>query len=240
MPALLLKDMKSRSIKDFLNLIGYEADDIVHIKTALTHSSYANTSKDGVRKNEKYEFLGDSVLGFVTTDHIFIKYPDLAEGELTRLRAAIVCEQNLSLCAKKIDLGKYLLLGRGEELSGGHEKPSILSDSLEALIGGIYLDKGITKAQEFIRKHIIEPFFLTENGFDKKDYKSLLQEIIQQKGMADIDYRITGCEGPDHDKTFYIDLYVNGELSGNGKGKSKKEAEQMAAKKAYIKKKEES
>jgi ribonuclease III len=230
--------MISNTLKKFMDLIEYEADDIIHIRTALTHSSYANITKDGIRKNEKHEFLGDAVLEFVTTDHIFRKYTKLSEGELTRLRSAIVCEQNLCVCARKIDLGRHIFLGRGEELSGGRDKPSILSDTMEALIGGIYLDKGIACATDFILRYIIDPFFLSGNIFDKKDFKSLLQEAVQQKSDSVINYEITGSIGPDHDKTFFVDLFIDGALTGSGTGRSKKEAEQAAAEDAFSKKKE--
>jgi ribonuclease III len=238
MPASPLRSMKNKPLCDLLDIIGYEPEDITHIKTALTHSSYANTSGNGVMKNEKYEFLGDSILGFVTAEYIFLRFIDLSEGELTRLRSSIVCEQNLSACAKKIGLGRYILFGKGEELSGGHEKPSILADALEAVIGAIYLDKGIVTAKEFIEKHILVPYFLINEISDKKDYKSLLQEIIQQNRKAKIRYETSGSEGPDHDKTFHIDLYIDDRLSASGSGKSKKEAEQTAAQIAYKKKKE--
>jgi ribonuclease III len=230
--------MISGTLKKFMDQIGYEADDITHIRTALTHSSYADITKDCIKKNEKYEFLGDAVLGFVSTDHIFRKYTELSEGELTRLRAAIVCEQNLCACARKIGLGRHIFLGRGEELSGGRDKPSILSDTMEALIGGIYLDKGIASAADFILRYIIDPFLVSGNIFDKKDFKSLLQEAVQQKGDSVISYEITGSNGPDHDKTFFVDLFIDGALSGSGTGRSKKEAEQAAAEAAYTKKKE--
>lgn len=208
---------------------------MTHIVTSLTHSSYANEVNEKIPENEKYEFLGDSILGFVTAVYLFNKYPSKTEGELTRIRSLIVCEKNLSMCAKKVELGKYIFLGKGETLSKGYNKASILSDCIEALIGGIFLDKGMTYSKEFIIKYIIEPYFEKNKEVNIKDYKSMFQETVQKKGEVMIKYDTIKQDGPDHNKTFHVNVSINDEIFGNGTGKSKKEAEQMAAKEALKK-----
>jgi ribonuclease-3 len=195
---------------------------------ALTHSSYANEMKMSKESNnERLEFLGDAVLELITSEHVYGKYETLSEGDLTKLRASLVCEPTLSVCAKSIDLGDYLLLGKGEDSSGGRMRESILSDSLEALIGSVYLDGGFTNAKEFIHKNIIKVLENKELFFDSK---TILQEIVQNiDNKLKIRYKLISEEGPDHNKTFTMGLYIENEQVGCGEGKTKKAAEQEAA-----------
>jgi len=218
---------------DFLKTIDYEPVDIAHIKTALTHSSFLNESDEVIESNERYEFLGDAVLGFICATYLFENYPGLCEGEMTRMRALIVCEEHLARCAKEISLGEHILLSKGEAFTKGYEKPSILSDCLEAVIGAVYLDKGIQAAKIFVRRHILNKFFEWNDDISTKDFKSLFQELVQQDGPVDIRYELSGQSGPSHDRVFFIDVFVNGKKYGSGKGRTRKEAGQMAARQAY-------
>ena len=198
------------------------------LKTALTHSSYANENKMDYY-NERLEFLGDSVLGIVISDHLFVNNPNLPEGKLTKTRARIVCETSLDKTSRSIGLGDYLFLGKGEELTGGRSRTSILADAFEALIAAIYLDSGFEQAKYFIlcrMKSIID-----EAVNDKLfiDYKTHLQELIQKRSSGRLNYQIYKEEGPDHAKIFFSRVTVNGSEIGNGKGNNKKEAEQEAA-----------
>ena len=210
---------------DFENKIGYEFKDKSLLKRALTHSSYANEKGTGL-DNERLEFLGDSVLGFVTAEYLFSEYKNRPEGEMTKLRAAVVCEKSLFKFAEQIDLGKYILLGRGEESTGGRNRPSVVSDAFEAVVAAIYLDGGMDAAKPYILK-FIKDAVKKEASF--KDNKSLLQEEIQKVKGNTLSYEEVGEEGPDHDKTFVFRVLLNGKILGEGKGKSKKEAEQNAA-----------
>jgi ribonuclease-3 len=198
------------------------------LETALTHSSYANENKIDYY-NERLEFLGDSVLGIVVSDHLFVNNPNLPEGKLTKTRARIVCEASLDKTSRSIGLGDYLFLGKGEELTGGRSRTSILADAFEALIAAIYLDSGFEQARYFIlcrMKSIID-----EAVNDKLfiDYKTHLQELIQRRSSGRLNYQIYREEGPDHAKIFFSRVTVNGTEIGNGKGNNKKEAEQEAA-----------
>ena len=198
---------------------------------ALSHSSYANEKKKQRQSNERLEFLGDSVLSVVVSQYLFEQYPELPEGELTRIRAALVCEKSLHKFALKINLGKYLLLGRGEEHTGGRERPSILADAFEAVIAAVYLDGGLEAA----RTHILH--FIPKNIPENRsmlfgDYKTALQEVIQKNPEEKIDYQLIEESGPDHNKTFVVEVCLNSNVIGKGIGKSKKEAEQMAAQEA--------
>ena len=214
--------------------IGYSFTDINILKTALTHSSYANEHKNsGIECNERLEFMGDSVLGFVCAELLFKKYSGKQEGDLSKMRSSLVCETALSNYATDMGLGKYLMLGHGENLAGGRERPSTLSDAFEALIAAIYLDGGIEAAKKFIL-----PFLTNAIKADSashslgRDYKTLLQEIAQQNPGEIIRYAVVNESGPDHDKSFTVNVYLNSNLLAAGKGKSKKEAEQDAAHKA--------
>ncbi|MDE5754603.1 MAG: ribonuclease III [Oscillospiraceae bacterium] len=207
----------------------FQNQDLIY--EALSHSSYANEKKKLRKSNERLEFLGDSVLSVVVSQYLFEHYPDLPEGELTKIRAALVCEKSLHKFARRIHLGDYLLLGKGESHTGGRERPSILADAFEAVIAAIYLDGGLEAA----RTHILH--FIPKNIPEKHsmlfgDYKTALQEVIQKNPEEKVDYRLTEESGPDHNKTFVVEVYLNSNVIGTGTGKSKKEAEQMAAKEA--------
>ncbi|MDD6276646.1 MAG: ribonuclease III [Clostridia bacterium] len=197
---------------------------------ALSHSSYVNENGTECKgSNERLEFLGDSVLGFITAENFFKNYTKLPEGELTKLRAAVVCEKSLAGFAREIDLGNFLLLGKGEIVTGGKERPSILADAFEALIAAIYLDGGIESAKTFVLKYIDEAIRKHQSF---KDYKTMLQEIVQKNPGELIEYVLVGETGPDHDKRFEVEVHLNSNVVGRGIGKSKKKAEQEAAKEA--------
>lgn len=203
------------------------------LKTALTHSSYANEHRDRhLQNNERLEFLGDSILGLVSADYMFNHYPNLPEGELTKLRAAVVCEQTLCEIAKELGLDKEILLGKGEEAGGGRARPSILADAVEAVLGAIYLDGGMDAARKFVLSFIPKKAELAEHGGAFKDYKTALQEIVQKNRQETLSYHLSGESGPDHDKRFNVQVLLNSNIFAEGSGKSKKEAEQMAAKHA--------
>lgn len=203
---------------------------------ALIHTSFANESKTtGLIHNERLEFLGDAVLDLVISEQLFLQFPNLPEGELTKARAAIVCEATLASRAAALEIGQYLRLGKGELVSGGRKRTSILADSFEAIIGAIYLDGGFTAAASFVLRQLSEQLALVESGDYIKDYKTLLQEVVQRNSDSRIHYEITAEHGPDHDKTFEITVLVNAKKLGTGHGKSKKEAEQLAAKQALTK-----
>lgn len=217
--------------------IGYTFQDSSLLKTALTHSSYANERCTGARRekrcdnNERLEFLGDAVLGIVVADYLFFHRARLPEGELTRLRAQMVCEKSLHEFACGIGLGEHILLGRGEENMGGRERPSILADAFEALIAAIYIDGGLEAARRFITG-FADPFFTSHISGGVKDYKTTLQEIVQKNRGERLEYVLVEERGPDHDKEFVVEVHLNSNVIGEGRGGSKKEAEQMAAKEA--------
>ena len=199
------------------------------IETAMSHSSYANERH--CQSNERLEFLGDSILGMVTAEWLYRNYPDLTEGKMTRLRAELVCEASLYDVANRLDFGENLLLGHGEELSGGRQRQSILADCVEAVIAALYLDGGFEVAKGFIQEHILsgaENIPLSGSG----DYKTDLQELIQQNPGHLLSYVMTGETGPNHNKTFTFAAVLNGETIGEGEGRTKKEAEQNAARSA--------
>ena len=210
--------------------LGYEFQDRRLLENALTHSSCANESRGRLSSNERLEFLGDSILGMVVADHLYRNHPDLPEGDLTRTRAALVCEESLVEVAKELSLGEYLHLGKGEEAGGGRRRPSIQADAVEAVLAAVYLDGGIGSARKIIQRYILcrEIEGLTR----PRDYKTALQELVQRESGQVLKYRLTGSEGPDHDKRFFVEVDLNGTPIGSGKGHSKKEAEQMAAKSA--------
>lgn len=200
---------------------------------ALSHSSYANEHRSaGRRSNERLEFLGDSVLGFVTAEFLFVQHPNLPEGDLTRIRAALVCEQSLYEVARKLDLGAYLKLGRGEEAGGGRQRTSILADATEAVFAAVYLDGGIGAASALIHRVLLDAEKEEVVEERRRDYKTALQELVQRQADQVLSYRMIGEEGPDHDKTFRAQVLLNDQPVGTGSGHSKKEAEQSAAKDA--------
>lgn len=214
------------------NKIGYHFKNIDLLTEALTHSSYANEHKaQHIKYNERLEFLGDAVLSIVVSDYIFKNCPELPEGELTKLRASLVCEKSLFEFAKKIDLGKHLILSKGERNNGGAERPSILSDAFEALIAAIYIDGGFAPASKHILNFIIPAI---KNSKKKKinDYKTTLQEIIQKNPGEQLEYVLVDESGPDHNKHFVVEVHLNSNIIGKGGGRSKKEAEQQAAREA--------
>ena len=210
--------------------LGYTFQNRALLENALTHSSCANESRGKLSSNERLEFLGDSILGMVVADHLYRNHPDLPEGELTRTRAALVCEDSLVEVAKELGLGDYLRLGKGEEAGGGRQRPSIRADAVEAVLAAVYLDGGIGSARKIIQKYILsrEVAGLTK----PRDYKTALQELVQRENGQVLRYRLTGEEGPDHNKRFFVAVDLNGNCVGSGTGRSKKEAEQMAAKAA--------
>lgn len=207
--------------------LGYTFQDSSLLENALTHSSRANESRGKLHSNERLEFLGDSILGMVVADHLYRNHPDLPEGDLTRTRAALVCEESLVEVAHELGLGEYLRLGKGESAGGGRERPSIQADAVEAVLAAIYLDGGIGSARKFIQKYILsrEVAGLTK----PRDHKTALQELVQRESGQVLQYRLTGEEGPDHNKRFFVEVTLNGQAVGSGSGRSKKEAEQMAA-----------
>ncbi len=199
------------------------------LSEALNHSSYANEHKGGLGSNERLEFLGDSVLGFVAAEFLFKLHGDLPEGDLTRMRAALVCEQSLYEVAKELDLGRYLKLGRGEEAGGGRQRQSILADAMEAVFAAVYLDGGIAQARKLIERVLLGR---APEAEERKDYKTTLQEVAQRKSGQALTYHMLSQSGPDHNKTFLFEVRLNGEPVGQGEGRSKKEAEQAAARDA--------
>ena len=217
--------------KELQRLIGYEFKNKDLLTTALTHSSFANEARSGTKYNERLEFLGDSVLSIVVSDYIYLHCPDLPEGKLTKLRASLVCEKSLYVYAKQIELGKHIRLSKGEKRSGGDDRPSILSDAFEALIAAIYLDGGIEPARKFILRFVI-PDIKSSKPKKFKDYKTSLQEIIQKNPEEKLTYVLVKESGPDHDKHFVVEVHLNSNVIGKGGGRSKKEAEQQAAREA--------
>ena len=225
----------SSNIELFEQKINYEFKNKEYILEALTHSSYSNENKN-YPFNERLEFLGDSVLSIVISDYLFRKETKLPEGELTKIRANIVCEESLSEVSKNIHLGKYMLLGKGEEATGGRERISILADALEAVIAAIYLDGGIKCAREFILTNMEKIINDSIKGKIFRDYKTCLQEVLQSNGENNIWYKLIEEKGPDHNKRFVMEVGINDTVLGVGEGKSKKDAEQVAAKCALDKK----
>ena len=206
------------------------------LQNALTHSSYANEHRGGgMRSNERLEFLGDAVLGVVTADYLFRKHPDLPEGDLTRLRAALVCEDSLHEVAQSLELGRHLKLGRGEEQGGGRRRPSILADATESVFAAVYLDGGMEAASELIHRVLLDKGREEAVEERRRDFKTELQELVQRKSGSTLGYRLVGSTGPDHAKVFEAAVLLNGEVFSTGTGHSKKEAEQMAAKAAIEK-----
>ena len=217
------------NIKELQEKLGYTFNDEAILVRALSHSSYVNENHSAGDSNERLEFLGDSVLGLITAENFFKNYTKLPEGELTKLRAATVCEKSLAGFARQLELGKYLLLGKGEILTGGRERPSIQADAFEAIIAAIYLDGGMESARNFVLKYIEEAIRQQQSI---RDYKTMLQEVVQRNPGEIIEYVITGETGPDHDKRFEVEVHLNSNVIGRGIGKSKKKAEQEAAREA--------
>ena len=208
--------------------LGYTFRDKSILENALTHSSYANENRErGLHDNERLEFLGDSILGFVVADYLYRSFPDRPEGELTRIRADLVCERNLAEAAATIELGSYLLLGHGEEQGGGRKRDSIVSDAMESVIAASFMDGGFAAAKEIIDRLILSN--IPKGRPRNFDYKTAFQELVQRKKDQQIHYELTGESGPDHDKHFEVEALLNGRAVGRGVGSSKKRAEQAAA-----------
>ena len=215
-------------IKDLENAIGYRFRNIQLLQNALTHSSYANERwHNSLLSNERLEFLGDSVLGMLVAEYLFRTFPDRPEGELTRMRADMVCEQTLAAAANKIGIGDYLMLGHGEEQGGGRKRASILADAMESIIAACFLDGGIQAALQVVQKFILVEVPVTR--LHNVDYKTKLQELVQQKKNQVLTYALVGESGPDHDKHFEVEVSLNGKVVGTGGGSRKKRAEQSAA-----------
>ncbi|MBQ4051759.1 MAG: ribonuclease III, partial [Oscillospiraceae bacterium] len=211
--------------------IGYTFRNPQLLRQAVTHSSYANEGKKHGKNNERLEFLGDSVLSVIVAKHLYLTYRDIPEGELTKLRASLVCEKALDVFADKLELGKYLLLGKGEEMTGGRQRPSILADAVEAVIAALYLDGGYEIAQKFVLSYIPKKLDIRKVS-PLADYKTALQEIIQQNREEKVEYVLVGERGPDHAKIFTAEVLLNSNVIGRGEGSSKKQAEQNAAREA--------
>ena len=221
-------------IKDLETAIGYRFQNIQLLQNALTHSSYANERwHNSLLSNERLEFLGDSVLGMLVADYLYRTFPNRPEGELTRMRADMVCEQTLAAAANRIGLGSHLLLGHGEEQGGGRNRNSILADAMESVIAACFLDGGMEAALKVVQQFILVEVPVTK--LHNVDYKTKLQELVQQKKNQTLSYRLAGQSGPDHDKKFDVEVSLNGNVVGSGSGSSKKRAEQMAAKAAMEK-----
>ena len=218
-------------IKDLEEAIGYRFHNISLLQNALTHSSFANERwHNSLLSNERLEFLGDSILGMLVAEYLYRNFPDRPEGELTRMRADMVCEKTLASVAARIHLGDHLMLGHGEEQGGGRSRDSILADAVESVIAACFLDGGIEAAQKFIRTFILVEVPVSQ--MHNTDYKTKLQELVQQKKNQVLSYSLTGESGPDHDKHFTVAVSLNGGIVGQGEGRSKKRAEQEAARAA--------
>ena len=220
-----------KNLEEFQGKIRYYFNDKELLIEALSHSSYANEKRKGRNSNERLEFLGDSVLSIVVSQYLFEHFTHLPEGELTKIRASLVCEKSLYEFAKQIDLGEHILLGKGEENTGGRERVSILADAFEAVIAAVFLDGGLEAA----KRHILK--FIPKDIDDRKpvsfsDHKTILQEIFQKNPEEKVEYKLVGQSGPDHNKAFKVQVRLNSNVIGTGIGRSKKEAEQMAAKEA--------
>ena len=218
-------------IKDLEEAIGYRFRNLSLLQNALTHSSYANERwHNSLLSNERLEFLGDSVLGMLVAEYLYRTFPDRPEGELTRMRADMVCEHTLAAAANRIGLGDHLLLGHGEDRLGGRNRESILADAVESVIAACFLDGGLEAALQFVQKYILVE--VPVRKLNNVDYKTSLQELVQQKKNQVLSYALVGQSGPDHDKQFDVEVMLNGNVVGRGSGRSKKRAEQMAAKAA--------
>lgn len=214
-------------LKELQNTIGYSFKNDRLLSHALTHSSYANEKHwDKTKCNERLEFLGDAVLELLSSDFLFKNYPTMPEGEMTKLRASLVCEPTLAFCAEAISLGDYLYLGKGEDLTGGRKRPSVVSDAMEAMIGAIYLDGGLANAKEFVLRFILNDIEHKQLFYDSK---TILQEMVQAEFKDSLVYELLKEEGPDHNKTFEVSVKVGGRVIGRGVGRTKKAAEQVAA-----------
>ena len=226
-----------KNLKELEKKIGYEFQDFSLLEQAMMHSSYTNEKHlEKYHCNERLEFLGDAVLELVSSEFLFLESPKVSEGKLTKTRASMVCEPSLAFCAREIELGSYLLLGKGEEATGGRQRPSVTSDAMVALIGAIYLDGGFTNAKEFIHRFLLTDL---ENKKLFYDSKTILQEMVQAQADEKICYQLVKEEGPDHNKSFFVEVKIGGKVFGIGEGRTKKAAEQKAAYEAILRMKKE-
>lgn len=230
------KGKKIRKLESLQKNLSYSFQNEELLIRSLTHSSYANEHQMGVtQNNERLEFLGDTILNLVVSQYLYKKYPNYPEGELTKIRAKVVCESSLAYAARKINLGEYLLLGKGEEATGGRNRESILADACEAIVGAIYMDSDFEITNKLLLKIFeVDIVHAVAKGDLFIDYKTELQEQLQKSGKAKVEYIVNREEGPDHNKVFYMDVLVNEKIIGTGTGRNKKEAEQMAAKEALF------
>lgn len=231
-----MKKRSERCLKALEENLNYKFKDIKLLETALTHSSYANEHNMKITENnERLEFLGDTIVSLIVSRYLYKKYPRYPEGELTKIRASVVCESSLAFIAKKINLGEFLLLGKGEEATGGRERESILGDASEALVGAVYMDSDFeTTSKLLLDKFENDLVHAVAKGSLFIDYKTDLQENLQKKKRAKIEYNVSKEEGPDHNKVFHIEVLIDNIVIGQGLGRNKKEAEQMAAKEALL------
>jgi len=224
---------RRRELQLFQNKIGCKFKNFALLDLALTHRSYSNESVYAETNNERLEFLGDSVLGLIVCEHLYIDFPEKKEGYLAKVKSYVVSEDILAEIALNLDVDKFLLVGRGEECSGGRHKKAILADSMEAIMGAYYLDSGFKAVRVFVRQLLIPEIIKVKENRHKKDYKTLLQEYMQKKYKSYPKYVTVKKSGPDHDRTFWINVEAAGKVFGPGKGKNKKEAEQLVAQIAY-------
>ena len=213
------------------NKLDYKFNNVKLLENALNHSSYANEVRGGVTSNERLEFLGDSVLSVIVASYLFENFKSIPEGELTKLRASLVCEKSLCAFSREIGIGEFLRLGKGEEKGGGRDRDSILADAFESVLAAIYLDGGMDEARRFVLRYVL-PELQHRDDEAFKDYKTALQEIIQRNPEESVTYHLIGESGPDHNKVFEVAVHLNSNIIGKGTGRSKKQAEQMAAKEA--------
>ena len=219
-------------LKEFQQKTGYQFRNEGLLRQALTHSSYANEHHmKKLSDNERLEFLGDAVLEIVSSEYLYHLHPDWPEGELTKLRASIVCEQTLAFCTRALHLGDYLFLGKGEDLTGGRERKSVLSDAFEAVMGAVYLDGGFANAKEFIHRFVLDDIEHMKLFYDSK---TILQEMVQGQSLGELFYRLVGESGPDHNKSYVVEACIGGRAEGSGKGYTKKAAEQEASYQAIL------
>ena len=234
---MAMQEKRKQLLLNFCSSLGIQMQDLKLLDMALTHTSFAHEAKQQPkpRHNERIEFLGDSVLSVIVSTYMYENFPALAEGQLTKLRAHLVCEASLYEYAQKIHLGDLLLLGKGEELSGGRERASILADAFESVLGAIYLDQGFDVAQNYLL-HMMQPEidYICRNGI-YNDYKTRLQEFLQRDGDVEISYQLLGSSGPEHNRIFLSEVVVEGKVIGEGQGRTKKDSEQHAAEQALKK-----
>ncbi len=227
-----MTERRTEELRQLEKRLGVRFHDLNHLEIALTHSSYANESRRHMVHNERLEFLGDAVLELASSTYLYEHFPKLPEGELTKTRAGIVCSTTLAKLAERLDLGNALRLGHGEEMSGGRSRTSNLEDVFEAVIGAIYLDQGWEIAREYVLRQLAPEFERAAHGDSLRDHKTVLQEVVQKNPSQRINYVEVSATAPDHDRSYEFAVCINDKVYGRGKGRSKKEAEQMAAKEA--------